>query len=79
MEQLSYTGKGVGVALLDTGIYPHIDFKNRIWAFADFVSHKCRPYDDNGHGTHVAGILQETGPLPWESIKEWRRAAGSHL
>ena len=27
MEQLSYTGKGVGVALLDTGIYPHIDFK----------------------------------------------------
>lgn len=57
MNEMNYTGKGVGVAILDTGIYPHRDFGNRICAFSDFISHKQAPYDDNGHGTHVAGIL----------------------
>lgn len=61
MEYLSYTGKGVGVAVLDTGIFPHMDFRNRIHAFADFVAYKSIPYDDNGHGTHVAGILAGDG------------------
>ena len=72
MEYLSYTGKGVGVAVLDTGIFPHMDFRNRIHAFADFVAYKSIPYDDNGHGTHVAEYWRETGRLPWESIREWR-------
>ena len=27
------TGKGVGVAVLDTGIFPHIDFEDRIAGF----------------------------------------------
>ena len=35
-----YTGKGVGVCILDTGIYEHIDFAGRIWAFYDFLSLK---------------------------------------
>ena len=38
MKQSAYTGKGIGVALLDTGIYPHMDFGDRIYAFADFIS-----------------------------------------
>lgn len=57
MEQLSYTGKGVGICVLDTGIADHPDFRGRIQMFADFTSDKKLPYDDNGHGTHVAGIL----------------------
>lgn len=61
MKQKKYTGKGIGVAVLDTGIYPHADFGNRICAFSDFLAYKSRPYDDNGHGTHVSGILAGNG------------------
>jgi len=50
-----FTGRGVGIAFLDTGISPVADFitpKNRVIVFRDFVNGKRGPYDDNGHGTH---------------------------
>ncbi|MBR2045711.1 MAG: S8 family peptidase [Agathobacter sp.] len=52
-----YTGKGVRIALLDTGVSPLIGIRNRIVYFKDYINGKSRPYDDNGHGTHIAGIL----------------------
>lgn len=55
------TGKGVVVAVLDTGIYEHPDLSGRILAFKDFVNKKLTPYDDNGHGTHVAGDIASNG------------------
>lgn len=63
MEQLSYTGKDIGVCFLDTGIADHPDFKGRIRVFTDFIAGKKNPYDDNGHGTHVAGILCGDGSV----------------
>lgn len=57
-EQQGFTGKGVTVAIIDTGIHPHADLvnpENRIIAFKDFINNKEEPYDDNGHGTHCAG------------------------
>ena len=60
-DDSGYTGNHVGVCVLDTGIFPHIDFTGRILAFQDFIGHRIRPYDDNSHGTHVCGIIGGDG------------------
>lgn len=52
------------VVVIDTGIYPHIDFvlgKNRVVKFVDLINDKKEMYDDNGHGTFVSGILCGSG------------------
>ena len=36
-EQENLTGKGITAAVLDTGIFPHMDFDGRIVAFRDLV------------------------------------------
>lgn len=52
------------VVVIDTGVYPHVDFclgKNRIIKFVDLINYKDKIYDDNGHGTFVTGILSGSG------------------
>ena len=60
----TYSGEGQTIAIIDTGIYPHVDFtlgENRIIHFQDMVNGKLSPYDDNGHGTMVAGVSSGGG------------------
>lgn len=57
-----YTGKGVRIALLDTGVFQHRDLRNKIILFKDYINYKRLCYDDNGHGTHIAGIISAMAP-----------------
>lgn len=61
IDRKVYTGKGVRIAVLDTGIMEHPDMQHRIIDFYDCTNNRRKPYDDNGHGTHVSGILAGDG------------------
>lgn len=63
-NKISVTGRGIGVGIIDSGVYPHIDLTyptNRITTFVDLINDLPFPYDDNGHGTCTCGIIGGNG------------------
>ena len=72
-QTMGLTGAGIGVAVIDSGITSwHDDLTNnssklypygnqRVAKFVDFVNGRTLPYDDNGHGSHVAGTIAGNG------------------
>ena len=56
-DNLPEKKRGVTVAVLDTGIGRHPDLAGKLMCFHDFVGSRNLMHDDNGHGTHIAGIL----------------------
>ena len=72
-DQYGLSGSGVGIAVIDSGIANwHDDLTNsssqvypygnqRVAQFVDFVNGGTMPYDDSGHGSHVAGTILGNG------------------
>lgn len=64
------SGQNVTVAVMDTGIVAHPDFEDRIIYFHDFCYGRKEMYDDNGHGTHVSGIIAGNGKMSEQYLKD---------
>ena len=63
-EKYTLSGAGIGIGLIDSGVFPHQDLTSpstKIALFEDLINNFNYPYDDNGHGTSIAGILCSSG------------------
>ncbi|HZS28232.1 MAG TPA: S8 family serine peptidase [Candidatus Angelobacter sp.] len=76
----NFTGSGIGVALIDSGVNSHPDLNNGLLPFSrvvynqSFVPGDSKTTDAYGHGTHIAGLiagdgLSSTGPLFSQTFK----------
>jgi serine protease AprX len=58
VRNLGFTGKGVTVAVLDTGLRKtHLEFQGKVVAEYDFVNDDSDATDDHGHGTAVSSLI----------------------
>jgi subtilisin family serine protease len=63
LDEVSLDGTGISVCIVDSGIdLTHPDLSGfNLAGWRDFISAGTEPYDDNGHGTSMAGILVADG------------------
>ena len=57
------TGQGVTVAVVDSGMYMHPEYADRVIAQVNVNSYSQDTLDNYGHGTHIAGTIAGSGAL----------------
>lgn len=69
------TGKGVGIAIIDSGMWEHSALnqntqgKNRLVASYDAIEDKLsQMVDESGHGTHIASVLASSAPSKHNNV-----------
>ncbi|PJI08561.1 MULTISPECIES: S8 family serine peptidase [Clostridium] len=68
----NFSGKGICIGIVDTGVYPHYDLKYpmpKIDGFVDLINNLNYPYDDNGHGTFISGLICGSGRSSKDELK----------
>jgi len=60
--EFGFDGSGINVCVIDTGADPnHEQLDSQIRGFFDAINGRTDPYDDQGHGTHVAATIGGDG------------------
>src|SRR5688572_322637 len=73
------SGKGIGVAVIDSGISTHSALSGKVVASVNYATGETTTTDGFGHGTHIAGIIagvSSYGPTP---LFKTGVAPGAHL
>lgn len=76
----SISGKGIGVAVVDSGIAPHAALTGKVAAAVNFATGASGTNDEFGHGTHIAGIIAgSAASISPTSLYRTGVAPGAHL
>ena len=74
------TGRGIGVAVIDSGVANHYALAGRLMAAVDFTTDTGTSVADlYGHGTHIAGIVAAGLPRVGAATAPVGMAPGAHI